>query len=74
MKPLAILGLVLILLGTVALAYQGITYVTRETVVDVGPIQVEATRERTIPLPPIIGGVTVGVGAVLLIMGLRKNA
>jgi len=72
MKPLAILGIILIVLGGVALAYQGITYTTNEKVVDLGPLKVEAKREKTIPLPPILGGIALVVGVVLLLASGRK--
>jgi hypothetical protein len=71
MRPLAVLGIVLIALGAVALAYQGITYTTKEKVVDLGPLKVEAEKEKTIPLPPILGGVAIVVGLVLLIGNAR---
>ena len=71
MRPLAMLGIVLIVLGAVALAYQGITYTTKEKVVDLGPLKVEAEKEKTIPLPPILGGVAIVVGLVLLIGNAR---
>ena len=71
MRPLAVLGIVLIVLGAVALAYQGITYTTREKVVDLGPLKVEAEKEKTIPLPPVLGGVAILVGLVLLIANAR---
>lgn len=71
MRPLAIVGIILIVLGVVALAYQGITYTTKEKVVDLGPLKVEATREKTIPLPPILGGVALVGGIVLLIVSSR---
>jgi hypothetical protein len=71
MRPLAIVGIVLIVLGAVALAYQGITYTTSEKVVDLGPLKVEAKKEKTIPLPPILGGVALVVGVVLLIASSR---
>jgi hypothetical protein len=71
MRPLAILGIVLIVLGAVALAYQGITYTTNEKVVDLGPLKVEAKKEKTIPLPPVLGGVAIVVGLVLLIASSR---
>ena len=67
MKPIAAVGIVLIVLGLLALVYQGITYRTRETVLDVGPIHATAERDRT-----IIAGVAGGV--VLLITGIRKHA
>jgi hypothetical protein len=71
MKPLTIVGIVLIVLGVIALAYQGITYTTTERVVDIGPLKVEAKKEKTIPLPPVLGGVAVAAGVVLLIAGAR---
>jgi hypothetical protein len=71
MKPLTIVGIVLIVLGVVALAYQGISYTTSEKVVDIGPLKVEAQKEKTIPLPPIVGGVAVAAGVILLIAGAR---
>ena len=71
MRPLAILGIILIALGAVALAYQGITYTTKEKVVDLGPLKVEAQKEKTIPLPPILGGAAIVVGLVLLIANAR---
>ena len=65
-------GIVLIVLGTLALAYQGFTYTTRETVIDIGPIKATADREKTIPLPPILGIVAVAGGVALMIAGSRK--
>jgi hypothetical protein len=73
MKSLTLAGIVLIVLGVVALAYQGITYTTRETVVDFGPIKATADRERTFPLPPIVGGAAVLAGVALAIAGARKK-
>ena len=72
MKPLTIVGIVLIALGVIALAYQGITYTTQEKVVDIGPLKVEAKREKTIPLPPVLGGVAIAAGVVLMIAGARR--
>jgi hypothetical protein len=72
MKPLMIVGIVLIVIGVVALAYQGVTYTSREKVVDIGPLKVEAKREKTIPLPPILGGVAIAAGVVLMIAGARR--
>jgi hypothetical protein len=74
MKPLSLVGIVLIVLGLAALVYQGITYTKRDTIVDVGPIHATAEREHTLPLPPIVGIVSVGAGVVLLIAGRRGNA
>jgi len=63
----------LIVAGLMALAYQGITYTSRQTVVDVGPLHATADRQKTLPLPPVLGGVAVVGGVVLLIVGLRKR-
>lgn len=73
MKPMAIAGVVLIVLGLAALAYQGITYTTRETVVDIGPLQATAERQKTVPLPPVLGITAVAGGVALLIAGMRKR-
>ena len=56
-----ILGVVLIALGVLALAYQGISYTKREKILDIGPLQATAEREKTIPLPPLVGGLSLGV-------------
>lgn len=74
MKPIALIGVVLIVLGVVALAYQGVTYTSRETVIDLGPLQATAEREKTIPLSPLVGIVAVGAGTILLIAGGRRRA
>jgi hypothetical protein len=74
MKTMSVAGIVLIVLGLAALAYQGITYSSRETIVDLGPIHATAERERTIPLPPVLGVVAVAGGIVLLIAGARTRA
>ena len=73
MKPSMLIGIILIVLGIAAFAYQGITYTTREKVVDIGPIQVTADKTKTLPLPPIVGGIALVGGIVLLVMGSRKS-
>ena len=74
MKATAIVGVVLIALGLVALAYQGINYTTRETIIDVGPLHATAEREKTLPIPPLVGGLAVVGGVVLLMAGKRGRA
>ena len=74
MKATAVVGVVLIVLGVAALAYQGFTYTTRETVIDLGPIHATADREKTVPLPPILGITAVAAGVALLVIGSRKRA
>jgi hypothetical protein len=65
------IAVVLIVLGAVALVYQGITYTSRETVVDIGPVHATADRQKTLPLPPALGMVSVAGGIVLLLVADR---
>ena len=74
MKPIGIIGVVLVVLGVIALAYQGVTYTSRETVLDIGPIHAMADRQRTLPLSPVLGFAAVATGLVLLVTGSRKVA
>jgi hypothetical protein len=73
MKKYTLTGIILIVVGIIALAYQGITYTTREKVVDIGPIQVSADKTKTLPLPPIVGGVALVGGIVLLVIGNKRG-
>ena len=73
MKPIGIAGVVLIVCGLAALAYQSITYTTRETVIDIGPLHATADRQKTLPLPPIVGLAAVASGVVFLVVGLRRR-
>ncbi len=67
-----IVAIVLIVLGAISLAYGGITYTTREKVLDIGPIEATAERNKTVPLPPVLGGVAVVAGIALLFIGSKK--
>jgi len=73
MQGLAVVGIVLIILGIVALAYQGITYTTREKVVDLGPLKATVEKEKTIPLPPVLGGLAIAAGVFLVWVGARRS-
>ena len=73
MKTNTLMGIILIVIGIVAFAYQGITYTTREKVIDIGPIEVTADKKKTLPLPPIVGGIALVGGIVLLVMGSKKG-
>ena len=68
-----LLGIILIVLGALALGYQGFTYVTRESVVDAGPIQITADREKTVWIPPVVGAIAVVGGLALLVTSGRKS-
>jgi UDP-N-acetylmuramyl pentapeptide phosphotransferase/UDP-N-acetylglucosamine-1-phosphate transferase len=72
MRPKTIIAIILIILGIAAFVYQGITYTTREKVVDIGSVQVTAEKTKTIPLSPIVGGIAIVGGIVLLVVG-RKD-
>ncbi len=74
MRSIAVVGVLLIVLGLAALAYQSITYTSRETVIDIGPVHATADRERTLLLPPVLGVAAVAGGVMLLIAGVRKRA
>ena len=73
MSPKIIIAIILIAVGVVAFTYQGITYTTREKVVDLGPIQMTADKTKTLPLPPILGAIALLGGIVLLVVGKRTG-
>ena len=72
MKTNTLLAAILIAVGIVAFAYQGITFTTREKSVDLGPVHVMTDKTRTIPLPPIVGAIALVGGIVLLVTGSKK--
>jgi hypothetical protein len=72
MKPLMIFGIVLIILGAIGLGVQGITYTTREKVVDIGVLQVTADTQKTIPIPAIAGGVALAAGIAVVVVASRR--
>ena len=74
MNRTAIVGVVLIVLGVAALAYQGVTYTSHDTVVDIGPLHATADHQKTVPIPPVLGGIAVVGGLVLLVAGMRRPA
>jgi uncharacterized membrane protein HdeD (DUF308 family) len=73
MKTNTLLGIILIVLGIMAFAYQGIDFTTREKIVDLGPVHMSADRTRTLPLPPIVGAIAIIGGIVLLAAGSKKG-
>ena len=74
MRAITLVGIALIVIGVVALAYQGITYTTREKVLEVGPVEVRKDTRKTIPLPPVIGGLALAGGIVLVLVGARRGS
>ncbi|MBN2202088.1 DUF3185 domain-containing protein [bacterium] len=73
MKPILFIGIVLIVLGAMALIYQGVTYTTHEKIIDVGPIQASAETQKKVPLSPLFGGLALAGGIVMVIVGRKKS-
>lgn len=73
MKSKTVFAFILITVGVIALVYQGISWTTREKAVDLGPIEITAEKSHRIPLPPIIGGVALALGLLMLVSS-RKTA
>ena len=73
MKSITVLGILLVVLGILALVYQGFNYTRQEKVLDIGPIHATADTQEHVALPPIIGGLALVAGVVLLAMGARQK-
>lgn len=73
MKGSVLAGALLVVLGALALAYQGITYTKQKKVLDLGPIQATTKTEKHVPLPPVLGAAAIVVGALLLVAGGKQN-
>jgi uncharacterized membrane protein len=71
-NPITLVGIALIVLGIVAFAYQGVTYTSREKIIDLGPIHATADTQKTIPLSPLMGGLALVGGIVLVVVGAKK--
>jgi len=74
MKSITALGILLVVLGVLALVYQGFSYTRQKTVLDIGPIHATADTREHVPLPPIVGGLALAAGAVLLAIGAKQKA
>jgi hypothetical protein len=72
MKPITIVGAILLAAGILALVYQGISYTTSEEVVDIGPLEVREQDTESIPLPPIVGVIGILAGVGLIVAGTRR--
>ena len=73
MKPTMLIGIVLVVLGVLILAYHGITLTVHEKVIDIGPLQATFASRKNIPLSPVVGGVMLAGGIVLIIVGAKKR-
>ena len=74
MKPIVWVGILLIVLGALVLAYQGINYTRQKDVLDVGSVHLTTETHERIPLPPILGGLALVGGVALLVMGARNKS
>jgi len=72
-KVITIIGILLIVAGSLALFYRGIPYTSRDVIVDVGPVKATAETKKTWPVPPVLGGLAIAGGVVLLIVGAKKS-
>jgi hypothetical protein len=68
-----IIGVILIVIGVIALVFGGITYTRREKVLDIGPLQASTERQKTIPLSPVLGRLALVGGVALMIVGSRRR-
>jgi hypothetical protein len=68
-----IVGIMLIVLGILGLAYQGITYTTHKKVLDIGPIQASKEEHNTIPIPRILGPLAL-IGGVVILESDRRTS
>lgn len=74
MKTASWLGILLVVAGALILAYQGLNYTREKKVVDMGPVHVTRESHEHISLPPVLGGLALVVGVVLLVMGSRNKS
>ena len=74
MKAASLVGILLIVLGIIGLAYQGIGYTKRKDVADIGPIHATKETHETIPIPPLLAGIALVGGIALVAVGGRASA
>ena len=74
MRPLVMIGLILAILGLVALAVPTFTFFTTERVADVGFFKIDISRPHTIVFNPIVGGIALAAGIVLVLVGIRPGS
>ena len=74
MKPIMWIGILLVVLGALGLAYQGFNYTHQKKILDVGPIHATAEEHERVSIPPALGGLALAAGIVLLLVGAKKNS
>ena len=72
MRGMKLLGVILLVAGLAGLAWPVISYTKTDKVVDLGPIEVTAEREKHVPVPPIVGGLAAVAGLVIIVASSRK--
>jgi drug/metabolite transporter (DMT)-like permease len=72
MKPITIVGILLIVLGVVGLALGGFSFTRKDKVVDLGPIEATADKKESVPIPPLLGALAIVGGVVLVAVGSRR--
>lgn len=65
-------GFILILLGIIMLAWTGFTYTKKEKIVDAGPIEISADREKSVNWPPYVGGIVLVAGVIIMVTSKKK--
>ena len=73
MKPTMMVGIVLIVIGVAGLAFQGFSYTTREKVVDLGGLHVTAEKQKTLPIPAVVGGLALAGGIAAVVVASRRS-
>lgn len=71
MKPIVLISIILIIVGILALSYQGISYVSHDKIIDMGSLQVSADQRHTIPIAPVLGVVALVAGIVMIVSAKR---
>ncbi len=74
MKAMAVLGIVLIVLGVIALVHPGIPYNTQRDVIRVGPMQSTIETQKTVEVPRVLSVLVIAGGVALLVVGLKKKS
>ena len=72
MQGMKLLGVILLVAGLAGLAWPVISYTKTEKVVDLGPVEVTAERQKHVPVPPIVGGLAAVAGLVIIVTSSRK--